>query len=124
MNQTVEKGDIIALKDGREVEVLSVKTNGDEMYRFDFLDRKEASPMRRTEYPSAILRVLRKGNIRNLDPKEPRPFDNPVIPITKVVVVNEEANKQVHPAVTKPAQPVLKRGITDRELSKKQKEGK
>lgn len=123
MNAIIEKGDIIAIKINgveKEVEVLSVKTNGDEIYRFDYLDRKEVSPMRKTEYPSVIIRLLRKGTIRKIDPLTVRPFDNPVIPPTKVIVV-EEANVGVHPAALKPAEPILKRGQTDKELSDKQK---
>lgn len=126
MSQLVEKGDIIAIKVNgaqKSVEVLSVKTNGDELYRFDYVDRSEVSPMRRTEYPSCIISILRKGVVRNPDPKLQRPFDNPVIKPTQVVIVNEEANTEVHPAVKKPAQPVLKRGVTDKELADKQKKG-
>lgn len=85
----IEKGDTIALKDGREVEVLSVKMDGNELRRFDFLDRKEESPMRRTEYPSAILRLLRKGTLRKIDPKQEQPHDNPIAPPLKVEVVNK-----------------------------------
>lgn len=87
--QTIEKGDIVALKDGREVEVLSIKTDGDELRRFDYVDRKELSPMRKTEYPSAILRLLRKGVIRKIDPLAVLPHDNPVIPPLPVRIVED-----------------------------------
>lgn len=76
MNAVIEKGDIIALKDGREVEVLSVKNDGDELRRFDYIDRREASPMRRTDYPSVILRLLRKGVIPKIDPLKAQPSDS------------------------------------------------
>lgn len=90
MNQQIEKGDILALKDGREVEVLSVKMDGNELRRFDFVDRREASAFRRTEYPSAIVRLIRKGVNRSTDPLKERPYDNPPIPVTKVEVVSDD----------------------------------
>lgn len=121
MNATVEKGDVLALKDGREVEVLSVKTNGDEMYRFDFIDRKEESPMRRTAYPSEILRLIRKNQRPPFDPKVEQSYDNPKAPPLPVTIVNQDAGPQVHPAVKQPAQPVQRRTKTDQEVSKAQK---
>lgn len=126
MNQILEVHDIVALKDGREVEVLSIKPDyGQEggFIRFDYLDRKEASPMRRTAYPSELIRILRKGNVPKApDPKERRPYDlkddGAPLPVT---IVNEAANPQVHPAVRAPAKPVLKRGKTDVEVSNDRK---
>lgn len=88
-NQTIEKGDIVALKDGREVEVLSVKKDGNELRRFDYVDRATESPMRKTEYPSAILRLLRKGNLRKVDPLAVLPHDNPIIPPLPVRIVED-----------------------------------
>lgn len=76
--QVIEKGDIVALKTGGEVEILSVKMDGDELRRFDYVDRRDASPMRKTAYPSEILRLLRKGVIRNPNPLAERPYDNTV----------------------------------------------
>lgn len=130
----LEKGDIVALRDGRQVEILSVRMDGDTILRFDYLDRREPSPMRRTEYPSALGTILRKGEIRNPEPKEVRPYDKkdaitPVIikdprqpdalihGVQSPVEVNEDAGPQVHPAVKAPAKPVLKRGKTDKEVN-------
>ena len=136
MNMTVEKGDIVALRDGRTVEVLSVKPDYEKqgaILRFDFIDRNERSPMRRTEYPSIIINILRKGK-QAPDPKAVRPHDNRDS-IQKVIVVdgkeyiqkdpgitgaspaavlNQDAGPQVHPAVKAPVKPVLKRGKTDK----------
>lgn len=114
MNLTVEKGDIVALKDGRRVEILSVRLDGESLLRFDYLDRMELSPMRRTAYPSELGSILRKSERPKVDPKVERTYDNPPIPPTKVEIVNPLAGPQVHPAVKAPAQPVLRRGKTDK----------
>lgn len=127
MNQNLEVHDVVALRDGREVEVLSIKPDyGTEggFIRFDYLDRKEASPMRRTAYPSELLRILRKGQINKApDPKEQRTYDlkDQTPPPTPVTIINEGANPQVHPAVKAPAKPVTSRTKTDVEVSNKQK---
>lgn len=127
INAILEVHDIVALRDGREVEVLSIKPDyGVEggFIRFDYLDRKEASPMRRTAYPSELRCILRKSTAAKApDPKVQRPYDlkdqqpSP-LPVT---VVNEAANPQVHKAVKAPAKPVLRRGKTDVELKNSQK---
>lgn len=133
MNQVLEKGDIVALKNGREVEVLTVKPDYERegaVLRFDYIDRSEASPMRRTAYPSEINRVLRKNPRPAPDPKAQRPYDTPIAEPTKVIIVNGEefvpkgpgtaskdpgkiinpaAQTQVHQAVTAPAKPVTSR---------------
>lgn len=112
----VEKGDTVALKDGRSVEVLKVLQDYDkpgQFVRFDYVDNNEPSPMRRTAWPSDLLRILRKCTKAKLDPKAERPNDNPKIPPTDVNIVNKEAAPHVHPAVTKPAQPVLTRNKKD-----------
>lgn len=128
MQMTIEKGDIIALKDGREVEVLSIRMDGDRMLRFDYLDRREASPMRKTEYPSAIVRLLRKNARKPFDPKAQQAYDDPknkpqeVIVINgqeyaktgKVVpvgpeIINQEAGPQVHAAVKNKPTPITSR---------------
>lgn len=88
----IERGDIVALKDGREVEILSIKTDGDELRKFDYIDRKEHSPMRKTEGPAAILRLLRKGNIRKIDPLAVLPHDNPTPPPLNVRIVEDISN--------------------------------
>jgi hypothetical protein len=130
MNMKVEKGDIVALRDGRTVEVLSVKPDYEHpgaIVRFDYVDRREASPMRRTDYPSLIINILRKGQPA-IDPKMPRPGDNRAPAPTKVIIVDgkkyiesgpggpqgpvpltEGAGTQVHEAVRAPAKPVTSR---------------
>lgn len=115
----IERGDILALKDGRQVEVLTVRMEGEELRRFDYIDRSESSPMRKTAYPSEINTVIRKSIMKK--PPEPlatRPHDNAMPGPIPVTVVNLEANKYVHPAVLQPAQPVLSRGKTDLEIKK------
>jgi hypothetical protein len=130
MNMKVEKGDIVALKDGREVEILAVKPDYEHpgaIMRFDYIYRKEASPMRRTEYPSCIVSILRKGT-PPIDPKAVRPGDNRQPAPTKVIIVDGKryvekpadgpqgavpltpgVGTQVHPAVKAPAKPVISR---------------
>jgi len=108
MNQILEVGDIVALKDGREVEVLSIKkdysTEGG-FIRFDYLNRKEDSPMRRTAYPSDMVRIIRKNQINKMpDPKERWPHDvkddgKDPLPVT---VVSQEQKTQVHEPVPAP----------------------
>lgn len=119
----VEKGDIVALKDGRRVEVLSVKLDYEKgpgaIYRFDYIDRTEASPMRRVGYPSEINNILRKNPAPVMDPKMQRPYDDKthiqkveVVPGKDPAAIINPAvdNTQVHPAVKTPAKPVVKRG--------------
>lgn len=113
MNMTVEKGDIVAMRDGRRVEVLSVRLDGDALLRFDYIDRQEVSPMRRTAYPSEMGSILRKAERPPTDPKKVRVYDEPVLPPTKVEIVNQDVGPQVHPAVKAPAKPVLRRVKTD-----------
>lgn len=88
MDNQLEKGDVIALKNGKRVEVLSVRTDGNTLLRFDYIDRSEVSPMRRTEYPSAISAMLQKSKNRSNDPKDERPYDNPKPKPQEVIVVN------------------------------------
>lgn len=133
MNHKVEKGDILALKGGKTVEVLSVKPDyerEDSILRFDYIDRSELSPMRRTAYPSEIINILRKNQRPSPDPKSVRSYDNPVAKPTKVIIVDGKeyiekdnnagsvspssvltpgAGTQVHSAVAAPAKPVISR---------------
>lgn len=89
MNQVLEKGDIVALKNGKRVEIQSVRMDGDRLIRFDYLDRTEASPMRRTAYPSELLQILIKHPKQSPDPKEVRHYDAKEA-VQKVVVVKKE----------------------------------
>jgi len=131
MNMNVEKGDTVALRDGRTVVVLGVKPDYEHpgsIIRFDYVNPSERSPMRKTGYPSEILNILKKNPNKAPDPKAERPYDNKKPDPTEVVVLNGEEyikkNKngqtgappvtpavapQVHPAVTAPAKPVVKR---------------
>lgn len=123
-NSIVEKGDVVALKDGKRVEVLSVKLDHEKgpgaIYRFDYIDRAEASPMRRVGYPSEISSILRKNPNPTTDPLKVRPYDNnthiqkvQVVPSADpAAIVNTAAQTQVHEAATKPAKPVVSRGKT------------
>lgn len=88
MEATLEKGDIISLKNGKRVEVLSVRMDGNTLLRFDYIDRSEVSPMRRTEYPSAITAMLQKVKVKTPDPKDERPYDNAKPKPQEVIVVN------------------------------------
>lgn len=104
--QVIEKGDIIALKDGREVEVLSIRMDGDRMLRFDYLDRKEASPMRKTAYPSEIRSLLRKNTRTPFNPKAAQAYDNPTVKPIPVHIVDD-------PKLT-PGVPVNNAAISDK----------
>lgn len=125
---TLDRGDVIALKNGQRVEVLSVKMDGNTLLRFDYVDRSESSPMRRTEYPSAISAILQKVKNKTPDPKDERAYDNPKIKPLEVVVVNgkefiekttgkqpttdninHEAGKGGHEAITDGPKPILTR---------------
>lgn len=115
----IERGDILALKDGRQVEVLTVRMEGEELRRFDYIDRNEVSPMRKTAYPSEINTLIRKSVAKKAPgPLETRTHDNPVPKPIPVTVVNHEANPEAHPAVSQAPAPVLQRGKTDRPTSK------
>lgn len=133
--QTVEKGDFVAIKDGHggtmEVEVMSVKPDYEKnsFLRFDYINHQETSPMRRTAWPSDMIRVLRKNPNPLPDPKAIRPYDNPIggkpdgsviidgkvyVPQGKAevskdpaAIINPEASQtQVHDAVKSPSKPV------------------
>lgn len=103
MNQ-LEKGDIVAIK-GRatEVEVQSVRKDGDHIIRFDYLDRSEASPMRRTAYPSELISILRKNTRNVLPPKAVHPSDHKEFVQPVVVVKKEEGYQPGGQAPTGPA---------------------
>lgn len=145
MNSKVEKGDTVALRDGRSVTVMSVKpdyeTGG--FVRFDFIDPSEASPMRRTAYPSDLLQILRKNPTPMPDPKAVRSYDDPEAGPQKVIIVdgqeyisrgpvkantspesiiNPNAGAQVHQAVKAPAKPVMRRGKTDKQVKQENEE--
>lgn len=92
----IEKGDILALKGGQEVEVLSVKMDGNDLRRFDYVDRGEESPMRRTEYPSAILRLIRKGTIKQIDPMKQYPHDQ-TLPKEPLPIIPHNPNQETEP---------------------------
>lgn len=126
MESNLEKGDTVALRDGRSVEVLKVLPDYEKpggFIRFDYVDHSEASPMRRTAYPSELLRIVRKTVKKTLDPFAVRPNDDPKPSPIPVSIVNQEAGPQVHAAVKAPAKPVLKRGKTDKEINAENKKG-
>lgn len=135
MLNNIEKGDTVVIKDvegiTRTVTVLSVKTDYERpgsFIRFDYINPFEASPMRRTAYPKELMSIVRKSSIKTMDPKSPRPGDGTQQSPQKAIVIdgkvyvernaqgtqapplNHSADtKQVHPAVTAPAQPVTER---------------
>lgn len=79
--QTVEKGDTVAIRSGgveTSVEVVSVRPDYERpghFLRFDYINHAEASPMRRTAWPSDMIRVVRKNQRPAPDPKETRAYD-------------------------------------------------
>jgi hypothetical protein len=78
----LEKGDTVAIIDDlghtHTVTVLQVKPDPEHptsFARFDYIDHQETSPMRRTAWPKQLLRIIKKNEIKSLDPKEQRPSD-------------------------------------------------
>jgi hypothetical protein len=57
----IEKGDIIATKDGQTYRVLSVFMNGDSLTKIEGIDETERSPMRRPVFSNQIAKVLKKA---------------------------------------------------------------
>lgn len=134
MLNNLEKGDIVAIRnvDGAtcSVTVLSVKIDYERpgaFVRFDYINYTEPSPMRRTAYPKELVSIIRKANVKVLDPKQPRPGDGAIKGTQKAVIidgkvyvektpetqgavpVNAEVKAQVHEAVKSPAKPVTSR---------------
>lgn len=101
MNQVLERGDVVALKNGIQAEVQSVRMDGERLIRFDYINRSEASPMRRTAYPSELLQVLRKNPNKPPAPTTVRSADHKDH-VQKVVVVKKEEGYEV-PDASKPA---------------------
>ena len=130
MLTNLEKGDTVAIIDElghtHTVTVLQVKPDPEHptsFARFDYIDHQEPSPMRRTAWPKQLLRIIKKTEIKVLDPKvqrqsdfrtpqkaviidgvtyaEKRPGDNVVIPINQ----NVSASK----VVSSPPKPVTSR---------------
>lgn len=129
MNMTLQKGDLVAIRDGqggtKSVRVESVKPDYEHpggFLRFDYND----NGMRRTAWPKELLSILKKSVVPTLDPKQPRLGDNEAQSEGKEIVidgkryiekptsarasqVNADAQTQVHPAAKAPAQPVMSR---------------
>jgi len=130
MLNNLEKGDTVAIIDDlghtHTVTVLQVKPDPEHptsFARFDYIDQQEPSPMRRTAWPKQLLRIIKKTEIKTLDPKSQRtsdfrtpqkaviidgrtyveknPHDNIQVPLTLGVNAPE--------AVASPAKPVLTR---------------
>jgi hypothetical protein len=130
MLANLEKGDTVAIIDElghtHTVTVLQVKPDPEHptsFARFDYIDHQEASPMRRTAWPKQLLRIIKKTEIKAIDPKtqrqsdfrtpqkaviidgvtyaERRPGDQGPIPLNTNVPAPE--------AVASPAKPVLSR---------------
>jgi hypothetical protein len=78
----IEKGDVIAIKDGRDVRVLSVYKPSGSIIRVDCIDDREASPMRFPVFSKDIVRILKKH--------EAKKTDNVKIPAEQVVQEKEE----------------------------------
>ena len=57
----IERGDVIATKDGREMRVLTVYKNGNAIHRIEGIDDSVDSPIRTTVYSADITRILRKA---------------------------------------------------------------
>lgn len=138
MSNSIEKGDILAIKTNRDaepiaVEVLRVTPDYEKpgnIVRFDYLNRSESSPIRRVGYPYEIVRLIRKNLNPLPDPKAVRPYDDPKVGGPREVTVNGKqyiekdtmshtdpalvltpgVGAQVHEAVSAPAKPVLTRG--------------
>ncbi len=137
MLTNIEKGDLVVIKDAQTgtthtVEVLSVKPDYERpgnFARFDYINRAESSPIRRTAWPKELLNIVRKTAVKAMDPKAQRPSEmnkpsaseeiiiNGKRYVQKVdaksqdldKVINPEANTQVHEAVKAPAKPVTSR---------------
>ena len=130
MLANLEKGDTVAIIDElghtHTVTVLQVKPDPEHptsFARFDYIDHQAASPMRRTAWPKQLLRIIKKTEIKAIDPKkqrqsdfrtpqksviidgviyaERRPGDQGQIPLNTNVPAPE--------AVASPAKPVLSR---------------
>ena len=130
MLANLEKGDTVAIIDElghtHTVTVLQVKPDPEHptsFARFDYIDHQEPSPMRRTAWPKQLLRIIKKTEIKAIDPKtqrqsdfrtpqkaviidgvtyaERRPGDQGQIPLNTNVPAPE--------AVASPAKPVLSR---------------
>ena len=82
MLANLEKGDTVAIIDElghtHTVTVLQVKPDPEHptsFARFDYIDHQEPSPMRRTAWPKQLLRIIKKTEIKAVDPKTQRQSD-------------------------------------------------
>ena len=130
MLTNLEKGDTVAIIDElghtHTVTVLQVKPDPEHptsFARFDYIDHQESSPMRRTAWPKQLLRIIKKSEIKQLDPKAQRPSD--LITAQNALIVNGKTYVERKPgqqpsipltpgveapaAVAEPAKPVLSR---------------
>ena len=126
----LEKGDTVAIIDElghtHTVTVLQVKPDPEHptsFARFDYIDHQEPSPMRRTAWPKQLLRIIKKSEIKQLDPKAQRPSDfrtaeKAVIVDGRTYVERKPGQEKPIPltpgvlapeAVASPAKPVLSR---------------
>ena len=130
MLANLEKGDTVAISDElghtHTVTVLQVKPDPEHptsFARFDYIDHQESSPMRRTAWPKQLLRIIKKTEIKALDPKTQRQSDfrtaqKAVIVDGRTYVEKNPGDRQEVPltpgvpapeAVASPAKPVLSR---------------
>ena len=130
MLANLEKGDTVAIIDElghtHTVTVLQVKPDPEHptsFARFDYIDHQEPSPMRRTAWPKQLLRIIKKTEIKALDPKTQRQSDfrtaqKAVIVDGRTYVEKNPGDRQEVPltpgvpapeAVASPAKPVLSR---------------
>ena len=130
MLTNLEKGDTVAIIDElghtHTVTVLQVKPDPEHptsFARFDYIDHQESSPMRRTAWPKQLLRIIKKSEIKQLDPKAQRPSDfrtaeKAVIVDGRTYVERKPGQERPIPltpgveapaAVAEPAKPVLSR---------------
>lgn len=126
----LEKGDTVAIIDElghtHTVTVLQVKPDPEHprsFARFDYIDHQEPSPMRRTAWPKQLLRIIKKSEIKVLDPKAQRSTDfrtaqKAVIVDGRTYVEKNPGDRQQIPltpgveasaVVAEPAKPVLSR---------------
>ena len=60
---TIEKGDVILSKDGKQYRVLSTYYNGDTLSKIEGVDDNDPNRMRRSVFTHEIVRVMKKAPV-------------------------------------------------------------
>lgn len=71
IHKTIDKGDTILTKEGKEMRVLRVFQNGKDIQRLECVDDTTESPMRTTVFANNISRVLKKAPKPDIKPQGP-----------------------------------------------------